>query len=383
VPLTCAIQAQRIQVDEFNAHSVGNKSTSVCDWIADNSLHLAAVVRTWHDGVDSPELVACTPPSYRFVERARSRPDCSTTRTNYGVVCLFYVDNLHVRPVSLPDYDAFEHVCVYVQGSGFNTLVVVVYRPGSETVTDAFFVSLTDLLERTVTYKSIWIVGDINLHLDRADDVHTVKFQHVMSIFGLTQHIHSPKHRDGHTLDVLITRSDVVMQSVRVDPPLLSDHSAVIAIFDLPFKQDPSVARCVRRCWRSFDVDGFMHDIDQSSLIQSPTLRLLTSSICSRLTTQHCSRSSTGTHHTRHFSCVQKRRRLSGTTVSVERKRQKRADLKKFTATLRIPFRWLNGENNSPINELCSNAVLSPTGRRQSMTTDTTRGYCGRKSTHS
>ena len=45
-----------------------------------------------------------------------------------------------------PDYNAFEHLCVYVQGSGFNTLVVVVYRPGSETVTDAFFVSLTDLL---------------------------------------------------------------------------------------------------------------------------------------------------------------------------------------------------------------------------------------------
>ena len=62
--------------------------------------------------------------------------------------------------MSLPDYDAFEHLCVYVQGSGFNTLVVVVYRPGSETVTNAFFVSLTDLLERTVTYKSIWIVGD-------------------------------------------------------------------------------------------------------------------------------------------------------------------------------------------------------------------------------
>ena len=97
-----------------------------------------------------------------------------------------------------------------------------------------------------------------------------MKLQQVMSIFGLTQHINSPTHRDGHTLDVLITRSDVVMQSVRVDPPLLSDHSAVIAIFDLPFKQDPSVARCVRRCWRSFDVDVFMHDIDQSSLIQSP-----------------------------------------------------------------------------------------------------------------
>ena len=56
VPLTSAVGAQRIQVGEFNAHSVGNKSTSVCDWIADNSLHLAAVVETWHGGIDRPEF---------------------------------------------------------------------------------------------------------------------------------------------------------------------------------------------------------------------------------------------------------------------------------------------------------------------------------------
>ena len=220
---------------------------------------------------------------------------------------------------------------------GFNTLVVVVYRPGSETVTDAFFVSLTDLLERTVTYKSIWIVGDINLHLDLADDVHTVKFQHVMSIFGLTQHINSPTHRDGHTLDVLITRSDVVMQSVRVDPPLLSDHSAVITIFDHSSKTRASPVAFVVAGAHSMSTVSCTTSI--SRLLSS--LRLPTSSICSRHTTQHFGRSSTSTHRTRRSSCTQKRRRLSGMTVPVERKRQKRADSKKFTAEFRFAGRMV------------------------------------------
>jgi len=63
------------KVGVFNAHSVANKSASVCHWIAHNDLHIAAVVETWHDGNESPSLVACTPPGYRYIERARSLLD--------------------------------------------------------------------------------------------------------------------------------------------------------------------------------------------------------------------------------------------------------------------------------------------------------------------
>ncbi|HSN22814.1 MAG TPA: endonuclease/exonuclease/phosphatase family protein [Methylomicrobium sp.] len=257
-----------IKIGELNAHSVSNKSASICDWINDNGLHLAAVVETWHDGIDSPSLIACTPPGYRFVERARPRLD--EQGTNHGGVCLFHVTTLHVRPVALPAYDTFEFLSVYVNGSGINTLTVVLYRPGSASITDNFFEDLSDLLERTSSYKSLLKMGDINIHLDKPSDAHTVKFQSVLSVFGLSQQVQSPTHQHGHLLDVLITRSDVNVRSLRVDPPMMSDHSTIVAELDLPLRQNFSVTRVARRCWRSFNLEDFVQDVDLSPLTQSP-----------------------------------------------------------------------------------------------------------------
>ena len=74
----------------------------------------------------------------------------------------------------------------------------------------------------------------------------------------------------GHLLDVIITRTDVVLRSVQLDPPMLSDHCQIVAEFDIPVRRSTDVVRRVRRCWRSFDCDEFVRDIEQSSLVQSP-----------------------------------------------------------------------------------------------------------------
>ena len=51
------------------------------------------------------------------------------------------------------------------------------YRPGSATITEKFFESFTDLLERTTSYKSVIIAGNVNIHLDNHVDLHTIKFE--------------------------------------------------------------------------------------------------------------------------------------------------------------------------------------------------------------
>ena len=68
----------------------------------------------------------------------------------------------------------------------------------------------------------------------------------------------------------LITRSDVDIRSVQVDPPMISDHSAIVAEFDLPLRRSPGVVHRVCRCWRSFSFDDFVRDVAQSPLVQSP-----------------------------------------------------------------------------------------------------------------
>jgi len=63
-----------------------------------------------------------------------------------------------------------------------------------------------------------------------------------------------PTHDCGHTLDVLITCSDQIINSINVDPPLLSDHSLIVASVDIHVSQKYNVSRQARRSWRSLDV---------------------------------------------------------------------------------------------------------------------------------
>ena len=110
----------------------------------------------------------------------------------------------------------------------------------------------------------------MNIHLDVATDQNTVKFMQILDVHGLTQHVVGATHRDGHCLDVLITRSDLHVSSVSINPPMLSDHSLIVADLNLRVPQQHAIRRCVRRSWRSFDYDRFVNDLCQSTLLQSP-----------------------------------------------------------------------------------------------------------------
>lgn len=270
-------QSSVVDFGLFNAHSIGNKFSSVSQWITDNTLILAAVTESWHNEHDDPNLIACTPTDYCCVDRARPRPADRTNdlRTNHGGVCLFHHKSFRVRSVPLPSYDRFEYVSVFAQGHGMNLTVIVIYRPGSQVVSDAFFDEFADLLERVaVSPSTLLIVGDVNVHLDVATDSSTVKFNHLLAAHGLVQHVRSATHVDGHLLDVIITRDDSQISSVRVDPPTLSDHSLIVGQLASSAASGIGEALCIRRrCWRRFDIDEFTHDLQQSvsaSLLSPP-----------------------------------------------------------------------------------------------------------------
>ena len=44
--------------------------------------YLAALVETWHDDASSPQLIACAPPGYKYVDIARPRIDVTSTSTH-------------------------------------------------------------------------------------------------------------------------------------------------------------------------------------------------------------------------------------------------------------------------------------------------------------
>ena len=54
------------------------------------------------------------------------------------------------------------------------------------------------------------------------------RFNSLLSSFDMVQHVHSPTHRTGSTLDLVVTFADRVTESVAVQPPgAISDHALV------------------------------------------------------------------------------------------------------------------------------------------------------------
>ena len=64
---------------------------------------------------------------------------------------------------------SFELLPVRVVSGSSACVVIVIYRTGP--VTTSFFTELSDVMDRVATtVESIYVVGDLNIRLDHADD---------------------------------------------------------------------------------------------------------------------------------------------------------------------------------------------------------------------
>ena len=206
------------------------------------------------------------------MESARPRNNLSTS-TNHGGVCLFYGPSLYARTVQLPVFATFEAVAAFIHRAGFKAVVVVVYRPGSCSVTQTFYDDFSDMLERLSTFSApLMIAGDFNIHVDDETDVHAGKLTDLLACHSLRQHVAYPTHAQGHTLDLVITRDDQSIALLPVDPPLLSDHSFVVADCDHAPPSTTSTSFRPVRNWRALDVDAFAADLQSSELLATPII---------------------------------------------------------------------------------------------------------------
>jgi len=96
----------------------------------------------------------------------------------------------------------------------------------------------------------------------------TIKFTNILNSQGLVQHVADSTHRAGHCLDVLITWRELCVLSVIIDPPTFSDHSTIVAQVDLWVPQDHTTECRSECCWRQFNIDRFVEDLEQSFLVR-------------------------------------------------------------------------------------------------------------------
>src|SRR6218665_837686 len=124
----------------------------------------------------------------------RASPVLPGTRTkilyqNHGVVAVVASADVRLTKLNAPFKPVtFEHLIARVTVAGSSFVFAVVYRPGSATVTAAFFDEFRVLLEHLSSFATPNVItGDLNIRFDRPGDPSTLRATELLDAFGAEQ----------------------------------------------------------------------------------------------------------------------------------------------------------------------------------------------------
>lgn len=266
IPTRSACVPQPLKVGQLNARSVNKKSTAVLDLIDSENLDVLCLNETWHEDSTSVTLRRCVPE--RYVCFDVSRPERSLRNTTHGGVAIIARKDFCPR-LSLRDqkFATFECVFCSLKLPTTSALIGSIYRCGSRPATNAFFDDFISLFTSLLSYScQIFICGDINIHFEKPNDNLTTQCLNILETFGFVQLIDGPTHVSGGCLDLVITRSDPLVENIYIHPPAqVSDHSFISFT---ACNYVTLACPCVRtiRCWRNFSIDAFTRDLVNSPL---------------------------------------------------------------------------------------------------------------------
>jgi exonuclease III len=249
----------------LNAQSIGNKTTEMCEYIKERKIDILAITETWIKSGDIKKIRDATPKTHKFKHVPR------TSKRAGGVAVVYRIGlNVDIKPVSYTP-KSFELMEAVITSGSTSIRLIIIYRPPpSQTnglTPSLFYQEFADYLETvTLTKGHLLMVGDFNFHVDVPSDSKAAKFSSIVSAANLVQHIHEPTHRKGHTLDLLITRTnEQPIHHVSVINDLLSDHFSVFCCLKV---ERPGVVKkqVTYRKLKSIDLTSFKDDLQQAIL---------------------------------------------------------------------------------------------------------------------
>ena len=267
----CGLRRDKLKLTVLNAQSVVHKASEVADFILDQDADICALTETWLKSGEKDVITRgqLTPAGYSLIDA----PRLGRARRSGGIAILFR-SHLKVKQQKVSDKASFEATEVLITNNGEIIRLCVVYRPGPGTVNaqppSIFFNEFYEYIdELATTTGKLLVVGDFNFHMDKCNN-ETENFKSLIHCLNLEQHVSGPTHKKGHTLDLVLTRSDeLFISDLYVQAPIISDHSGIS--FSLPMEKSlPEKQTRTYRCLKDIDVDAFEKDILQSSLHTSP-----------------------------------------------------------------------------------------------------------------
>lgn len=231
-----------------------------------NPLNVLSLCETWHENSEATCIKRLRDIGYSVIERARPLPEeCQEMDfVNHGGVAMICDKSLQVsRLDNMPSFKTFECVGGKITSRRSTAAIVTVYRPGSKPVTNNFFQEFQVLLAYCNTFTmSVYIMGDMNIRLDRPQESTSTKFNTLLEDYNYTQCVTVPTHDGGGLLDVIISRTED-KQTAEVIDVGLSDHRLVRASINFNPPQ-PIYEEVTCRAWRKFNFNNFRNQLKET-----------------------------------------------------------------------------------------------------------------------
>src|SRR5882757_5198904 len=239
-----------------------NKPTLICELISDYKLDILTLSETWFTKNTLPSILnSFIPNGYSLLQIPR------LSDKSGGGVAVIYRTFLKATIIQNQTFSSFESIGLKFTISNSSVDLYTIYRPPSSSNTP-FLSEFSNLLEDLISNPSeIIFLGDFNIHVDTPTESCSASFLTLLETYNLSQHIDFPTHIKGHTLDLLITRSEsTAISNISDFDPCISDHHAITFDLMVPFHTRPSQTTKLIRSFKSINMTNFINDIFASDL---------------------------------------------------------------------------------------------------------------------
>ena len=253
----------------LNVRSIRKKTLLLRDYIVEHDIDLLAITETWLTDDSSDEFYCrdICPEGYKIEQLPRNYADG-------GGVALVYRRCFKVKKDVQTIHRSFKLINIHITSAcNHNLKLVVIYRapPSLEngfTVRMSFEEFSSFLEGLGLTTSALLVAGDFNFHIDEPNDCDARRFLQVLESFDLIQHVSEVTHKNGHILDLIITRShEKLVGRCTVDNPFVSDHLAVHSLLDLA-KIPLERKRISYRKIRDIDFSEFCGQLEDTRLVR-------------------------------------------------------------------------------------------------------------------
>lgn len=187
------VQTRKLCFGLQNVQSINSKLDNVVDLLEDYHLNLLVLTETWHEDLDWVAIRILRGLGLSVIEAAR--PTTNNTRrdeanfVNQGGLAIITRYGINITKLDAKIRSpTFEHLCCKDGSGQLPIILAAIYRPGSQLACDLFFKELTTLFESLTTYTCrLYVVGDLNIHLERPAASDCQRFNEFLDTFDLHQ----------------------------------------------------------------------------------------------------------------------------------------------------------------------------------------------------